>query len=190
MQHLFDTCTIKHKLKTDTAIFAVAKYCKSIEEPFTLSSEIKKELQPPIKLEQPEYELAAKVVTYIDRYITSGHISLIDLNTDSKIKLVYNKIRQQYYGWMTRTDYCKQLIENGDLTKEEYRSPGFKYKDAGECSLIAIALLSPETNIIISEDKGVVFSHPNINIFDVFKDKGLCIVKLCEWPHYPNVFEG
>lgn len=187
MEHLFDTCTIKHQLKTDCIIFAVAKYCLGISDQFTISSVIQKELQPPTTLNEAEYNKASSVKAYVERYITSGHIKVIDISTDKKIRLTYNKIRQFHYGWMTRLDYCKELIDTGELTIEEFRSSSFRNRDAGECSLIAIALTSPENFVIISEDKGVVFSHPHINIFDVFRDKGLDIVRFKEWSHYTSV---
>ncbi|SHI24087.1 hypothetical protein SAMN02745823_03797 [Sporobacter termitidis DSM 10068] len=190
MEHLFDTCTIKHELKTDTVIFAVAEYCSNIKEPFTISSVIKNELRPPNTLSKAEYEKASRVNAYIERYIKSGHIKVIDISTENTIKLNFNKLRQCHYGWMTRGDYCKHLIETGELTLEEYKSPGFRNRDAGECSLIAIALTSPKSYVIISEDKGVVFSHPHINIFDVFKSKGLNIVKFKEWLYYSDVMSG
>jgi hypothetical protein len=187
MEHLFDTCTIKHELKTDTIIFSVANYCYGIEEPFTISTLIKKELQPPNTLEQAEYKQAKKVAAYVDRYITSGHIKVIDINTDEGVRLTFNKIRQYHYGWMTRWEYCKQLIEKGELTIEEYKSQAFRRRDAGECSLIAIALSAPSNFIIISEDAGKVYKHPHINIFDIFKSKGLQIVPYKEWSHFNDV---
>ena len=189
MEHLFDTCTIKHQLKTDAVIFAVTEYCLGIEEPFSISSVIKKELRPPDSLSESEHEAASRVYAYVERYIASKNIKVIDMS-DEKVKLNYNKIRQYHYGWMTRVDYCRNLIDTGLLTLDEYRSPGFRNRDAGECSLIAIALTSPDDYIIVSEDKGVKTSHPDVNIFDIFKNQGLVIVRFKEWLHYEDVLSS
>jgi len=60
------------------------------------------------------------------------------------------------------------LIQKGKIRPEERKS--FKYKDLGECSLIAIALENVSSNIIVTNDKGKIYLKPYENIFDFYPD--------------------
>ena len=123
-------------------------------------------------------------------YIDTKIIKLIDVEDaiDGNVfKENYKNIRRRHYGWMTKVDYCKKLIRKGVLDEKEYQSKLFKLKDCGECSLIAIALTAPNDYIIISEDKGKVYKHPDVNIFDIYKDKDILIVTYDKWKYKDKI---
>lgn len=49
-------------------------------------------------------------------------------------------------------------LQEGKLTKQEIKY--LKYKDLGECALLAIAITSNEYKVIITNDKGRVHKYP------------------------------
>ena len=181
MNHLFDTCTIKNRLRDGSTILSVSEYCYKTSEPFIISSEIQIELKPPERLDSAVFEIAKKTASAVEFCIKLGYIQLIDIESDNIMADNYRKIRRRYYGWMTKSDYCKKLIKDGILTEEEYKSRGFRYRDAGECTLIAIAMTDPENFTIISEDNGKVYMHPLENIFDTYRELGIIVVKYKNW---------
>lgn len=181
MEHLFDTCTILHKLECEDYIEQIGAFCKGREDEFSVSNEILNELRPSSWMPTEEFEKSKILYQYVRLFEMANTIKIIDINADDNVKRLYENIRKRYYGWMTNPRYCRNLIQKGLLTQSTYMSKGFRYKDAGECSLIAIALNSPQTSVIVSEDKGKVCSHPNINIFEIYRGRGLCIINFDEW---------
>lgn len=82
----------------------------------------------------------------------------------------FKKIRKRFYSWMKDAAYLQNLISRGELTVEEVKKPGFKTKDMGECELIATAKTSEGEYWVVTNDKGRVYKHPNLNIFDTYAD--------------------
>lgn len=178
MIYLFDTCTLKHELGTGQKVDEVAEYCKKNNLIFCISNEIIKELEPnKNKLSKDEFNSSHELYAYVDLLAKSNKIELINIEEDEDIFRNFSKIRKTHYGWMKNRKYCMDIL---GLKASQISSKSFKYKDVGECSLIAIALTNPSIHIIISEDKGQVHLHPNINIFDEYKYKGIVVSKYYE----------
>lgn len=176
MNHLFDTCTIIHAISDEEEIERIANHCCSLGDKFSISDEILKELKPPKSLSDEDCETNT-LYSYIKLFIAAGKINLIDCCQNAEIKSNLNDIRDRYYKWMGNPKFCKELISQGKLTLEEYRSPNFRYKDIGECTLIAIALVDPTSNLIISEDHGAVYKFPKENLFTHYSKFGIQIMK-------------
>ena len=113
--------------------------------------------------------------------IKAQKLKVICVSDDAHIKENYMRTRKDHYSWMTDPAFCMRLIRQGRLSEPDYRSNGFRYKDVGECSLIAIALTNINDYIIVSEDKGRVYCHPDINIFNCYREKGVIIIKYIDW---------
>jgi hypothetical protein len=69
---------------------------------------------------------------------------------------------------MGNAEYLKHLMSKGEITLEEIKKPSFKTKDKGECELIAIAKASKGEYWVVTNDKGRVYKHPDMNIFDTY----------------------
>lgn len=71
-------------------------------------------------------------------------------------------------------------MEDGLLKKEDVRN--VRKKDLGECELVAIAKTSKRTFWLITNDLGRVFLHPDLNVFDMYKDDpNVKIISGAEW---------
>lgn len=184
MNHLFDSCTIMHEIADIEEIERVIDFCYKKKEKFSVTTEIIKELEPPAsKSDDTEecWESARTIYSYMQLFVKSKKVALIDCWDKSDIEQNIKQIRKRFYGWMENPRFCNELIRTGKLTSEEYRSYNFRYKDIGECTLIAVALLDPMSYIIISEDAGRAYKFPNINIFDYYRKQGLTIMKYQNW---------
>ena len=109
-----------------------------------------------------------KLETLINNMIAQNKIKYIDINQNPKIKQRLDNIRSRHYKWMTNPEYVRMLIQKGKIKSEDRKS--FKYKDLGECSLIAIALENVNDNIIVTNDKGKIYLKPYENIFGFYPD--------------------
>ena len=160
MIYLIDSCVIIRNLNEASKIFEVNKKLK--EDETAISNVIIDEL----KLPQNASFKDDKLETLITNMINQKQIKLIDINSNSKIKKTLDNIRSKHYRWMTDPEYVKMLIQTGKIQPEERKS--FKYKDLGECSLIAIALENVNDNIIVTNDKGRIYLKPYENIFEYY----------------------
>lgn len=189
MNHLFDSCTIKHAISEIEEIERIIDFCFEKKEKFSVTTEIIKELEPPASKfnNTDEYWESARIIySYMQLFIKSEKVALIDCWDKAEVENNIKQIRKRFYGWMENPRYCRALIKTGKLTNEEYKSKNFRYKDIGECTLIAVALLDPTSYIIISEDAGRAYKFPNINIFDYYREQGLAIMKYQNWKEIVN----
>ncbi|MFG6324133.1 MAG: hypothetical protein K1W41_22675 [Lachnospiraceae bacterium] len=91
-------------------------------------------------------------------------------------------IDSNIYGVAKLCKDLQKLIEKGILTREDIKKENFKKKDMGECELVAIAKASGGEYWLITNDKGRVYKHPDMNIFDAYsKDKDVVILSGEEW---------
>lgn len=185
MNNLFDTCTIKHKICSIQNLENVVKKCNKKDANIIIEKYILMELKPPNckpdDIDEQCYETGKTLYNYINLLIKSNHIKTLDHTTNMEISSNLTSIRKRYYQWMEDPRYCKYLIKNHMLSEEEYYSPRFRKKDYGECVLLAIATTNKSKHIIITEDKGRVYKHPNINLFDEFIKQGYCILNYDQW---------
>lgn len=182
MGFLKDTCIIINKLNTGDLILKAARHCKSVGKEFIISDVVRNELNPSHHLEIEKKKEADILCALIDSSIKFKAIKLIPINSNSQIEKNYSDIRLKYYGWIKNTQYLTKLVESGILKHEEVSNKNLKNKDAGECSLIAIALTDPLNYIIVSDDRGTVYAHPDINIFDKCCDcKGIKVLNFPQW---------
>ena len=143
------------------------------------------ELEPGYYLEKKD-KSTKEIHTSVSNF-SSGNIGLkiIEIIKVSDIKGAKEelaKIRKRFYGWMTDSNYLNLMISDGLLTREEIIKQNFIRKDLGECELIAIAKASKGEYWVITNDKGAVYKHPYLNIFDTYKnDPDVTIVSGEEW---------
>jgi hypothetical protein len=180
--YLNDTCVFKHHINEASKIINVATHCIKQNKRMIVSNEIVNELYPGKNLEESVRERAIELHKCIEFAIDSKIIDIINITQNCEMSNNYKKIRNEFYGWMNRTDYLQKLMKDGKITKEEIQSKGFKFKDVGECTLVAIAMTNPHKYVIVTEDKGLVYKHPDQNIFDTYAPcHEIEIWKYAEW---------
>lgn len=177
MKFLVDTNVFLHSI--NEYIVAVACKCKERNRTINITKTILNELDPGFNEEILFQETYNCVSRCCDSNINL--INVIDINCIQEAKKIYKSIREQYYRWMTDTNYLNKLIKDGKLTRDEIKSKAFKNKDVGECELIAVAKAFYGQYVIISDDKGKVYKHPDINLFEIFKKQGLDIYTCDTW---------
>ncbi len=146
------------------------------------------------ELQEKEASNFASEVLYPERFIEQDYcdilhkgllqpdIRLIQLDDIFGAREELKKIRDRYYSWMRNPDYLQKMIEKGTLTREDIKKENFKKKDMGECELVAIAKASGGEYWLITNDKGRVYKHPDMNIFDAYsEDKDVVILSGEEW---------
>ncbi len=173
MVYLIDSCVIISNLNEATKIINMKKRIGSNEA--AISNIIINELKQPQNAKFKDNKLDNLLLNLI----TQKQIKLIDINNNPKIKQTLENIRCRHYRWMTDPEYVKMLIQTGKIKPEDRKS--FKYKDLGECSLIAIALEDVNENIIITNDKGKIYMKPYENIFDSYPD-----IKVMNYEEFNN----
>lgn len=171
MYYLVDTNVFLHVI--DSNIYGVAKWCKDNGKDITITQTILDELDPGYYREN-EDESSKEIYTAVKNYVSGAMgvkiIKLVSLADIHGAEEEYKKIRKRFYSWMRDAAYLQNLISKGKLTPEEVKKPSFKTKDMGECELIAIAKASEGKYWVVTNDKGRVYKHPNLNIFDTYAD--------------------
>lgn len=185
MNYLKDSCVFIDHLKSTEQIMGVLMYCRSRDEKVCISQKILDELHPGKGVAEENRTLAHELYKYVENAIRTSFIELIEIEQNKDIQTKYNQIRETHYKWMKDNRYLQKLISEGKLTKEEIKNKAFRHKDEGECTLIAIALVSPKIYTIITEDKGRVYKHPHINLFDTYAvPNGVKVMGYMEWKDY------
>lgn len=177
MKFLVDTNIFLHAINDH--IVAIACKCKERNSMVNITEAILNELDPGFNgdiLFQETYNCVSKCCDH-----PLNIINVINIDDLVEAKRIYESIRARYYRWMTNASYLKRLIKEDKITQDEIKSRAFKYKDVGECELIALAKSSNGKYIIVSNDKGVVYKHPHINIFNIFRKQGLDIYSCDTW---------
>lgn len=177
MIYLIDSCVIISNLNEASKITKMNTKIK--EDKAAVSNIILDELKQPKNATFKDNNLETLIVNMI----TQGKIKLIDINSNPKIKQRLDNIRNRHYRWMTNPQYVSMLISTGKIKPEDRKT--FKYKDLGECSLIAIALENVEENIIVTNDKGRIYLKPYENIFDSYPN-----VKIMNYKEFNTYIEG
>lgn len=159
--HLIDTNVFIEYL--EDRLYEVIQKCEKIKVDLTITDEILRELQPSKKS-----DMNKDLSVMVENYCKWKKIKYIDLDSaeNEEIKKRYKAIRKTHYSWIKDTDYLRNLIEKGVLEKKEIKN--LKYRDVGECQLIAFAIENKDS-IIVTQDKGKVYKHPEIDLFDLFK---------------------
>ena len=176
MRYLIDSNVFFHKIKED--ILTVAKSCKKNNCGMYVSPAILNELEAPKKSGYSNdcYNIVNSCVYgVLSEY---KFIQLAELSADARRE--YQKIRNKYYRWTLDPRYLRSLIEKNILTEEDVKK--VRYKDIGECELLAIAKTSKSDHYIVTDDFGKVYLHPEQNVFDFYKnDPKINILKSDEW---------
>lgn len=190
MEYLVDTNIFLHVINSN--VFGVAEFCKNKGNDICVTQTIIDELEPGYQREIEE-ETARDIYNCVNNLITGKTgfkvITVIDLANIEGAKEKLKEIRKRYYSWMTDSRYLQKLVDDNVLTFEEIRSPRFRKKDMGECELIAIAEVSGDKYLIVTDDRGRVYKHPDINIFDTYA-KGVQTLSGEEWIKKIGYVEG
>ena len=170
MFYLVDTNVFLHVI--DSNIYGVAKWCKDNGRDVTITQTILNELDPGYYRER-EDESSKEIYTSVRNFVTGTMgikiIKLVSLADVPGAEEEFKKIRKRFYSWTRDAAYLQNLISKGMLTPEDIRKPSFKTKDMGECELIAIAKASNGEYWVVTDDKGTVYKHPNLNLFDTYE---------------------
>lgn len=171
MYYLVDTNVFLHVIDSD--IYGVADLCKKSGKDITITQTILNELDPGYYRESEDIS-SREIYTAVSNLVTGARgmkiIKMIKVEEVAGAVQELKKIRKRYYGWMRDPDYLNILIQRGDITREDVKKPSFRNKDLGECELLAIAKVSSGEYVIITNDKGRVFLHPDQNLFDLYAE--------------------
>lgn len=169
MYYLVDTNVFLHVINSD--IYGVAKLCADNRHDITITQTILDELEPGYYRENKD-QSSREVHTAVNNFATGNMgipiIRLISLQDIPGAEREVKKIRKRFYSWMTDASYLQKMIADGKLTREDIKKPTFRTKDMGECELIAIAKTSDDEYLIVTNDKGRVYKHPEQNLFDIY----------------------
>lgn len=166
-------------------IYGVANICHMSGCEIAITKTILDELDPGYYKEQENPNL--KDTHRIVNNLVTGNqgiqlIRMIRLDDIKGAKDELKKIRERYYGWLTQPEYLQKMIVDGKLTREEIKKKNFRNKDLGECELIAIAICAPKEYVVVSDDQGRIYKHPDHNIFEsILKDHNIRILWGKEW---------
>lgn len=178
MFYLVDTNIFIHTISNRA--YEVSSRCNDINEPVTITKTILSELEPGYYLANDNIS-AREIYNSVCRL--SGQLGLIKIVSFSDIsgaKEEFDKIRSRFYSWIYNAGYLRTLIEEHQL--EEKDIPKLSHKDLGECELLAIAKATNNQSMIVTNDKGRVYKHPDLNIFSDYKDdKSVIIINGDEW---------
>lgn len=173
MYYLVDTNVFLEAIANE--ITPVASQCKENENALIITKAILDELEP--GSDKVEVDEAVKY-PFIEVknlvYGTMGRklIELVDITEYKEAEQTYKDLRKKFYSWMENAEYLHKLVLDGRCTAEEIKKSTFRNRDKGECELISLAKTSPENYVIVTEDLGRVYLHPNQNLFeDYAKDR-------------------
>lgn len=187
MKYLVDTNVFLHTISN---IYGVAVLCNEMENPICVTPTIVEELDPGYFKEKDDKstkEIYICINNMIDKFKL---IKLVNVTDYYGAKEELKKIRERYYGWLKNPQYLQDLVDKGILKKEDIKKPSFRKKDLGECELLAIAKVSNGEFLLITNDRGRVFKHPDINIFDTYKgETDIIILTGDEWKKEINFNE-
>lgn len=182
MAYLKDTCVFIYKINNAKEILEVAKHCKNIDNKLCITNTVMRELIPGERVPQIEAEKSRDIIKYLEFGNKSKILDIIDIDNNEKYKKNLENIRRRYYDHLRDPDTLRELIENGEYTREQVKSKWFRNKDMGECSCIAIAIENPEEFIIVTDDKGKVFLKPHTNLFDIYsKSHKIKVLNYEQW---------
>lgn len=183
MHYLVDTNVFLHSI--DSNIYGVAIFCKNKGTDVCITETILNELDPGYYRENEDAstkEIYTSVKNFVEGKFGGKVIKLVKLAEIEGAPEELKKIRERFYGWMTDTAYLQRLINQGILTQEDIKKSSFRKKDMGECELVAIAKASGGEYWLVTNDKGNVYKHPDINIFDTYAgDSDVIILTGKEW---------
>lgn len=183
MYYLVDTNVFLHVINSN--IFGVADLCRKNKNDVTITQTILNELDPGYYRENQDVS-SKEIYTAVDNLVTGTRgmqvIRMISLSDIKGAEEELKKIRKRFYSWMTDPAYLQKLIQEGKITKEDIKKPNFRKKDLGECELLAIAKASLGEYLIVTNDKGRVFQHPEQNLFDAYaNDSAVTLITGEEW---------
>ena len=183
MYYLVDTNVFIHAISNK--IYPVAEKCKQSTKDLTITETILSELEPGFYTESSDPE-TREVYNCVNNMAKGTRglklIRLIKISDVAGAEEELQKIRKAYYGWMRRPDYLRELIDTGVLTEEDIHRKSFKKKDLGECELMAIAKMASNDYVIVTNDVGRVYAHPDQNLFELYAiPNGLTILSSTDW---------
>lgn len=188
MGYLKDTCVLIDSINCGEEIINVARHCQNNGKNFCVTDIVIDELTPGRKVPEAQAEVSKGIKNGIQVAILGKIIKKFDVLSDkSKYKSNFNKIRKKYYGHLKDRGFIQEQIKLGNITKEQAKSKGFRYKGYGECSCIAVAMDNPQKYIIVTNDKGAITLKPKINLFKKYNEThGIIVWDYNEWVKNTN----
>ncbi|MTI49722.1 MAG: hypothetical protein FH761_17970 [Firmicutes bacterium] len=188
MGFIKDTCVFIGKIKVGSEILNIATHCKKMNKELCVTDIVLDEIPPGRTLREKEPDkakLAQDLANSLDNSVKMGLINVLGVKGTGKYQKNYKDIRDRYYRKLSDPRHLREMIKNGECTKNEAKY--LKYKDAGECSCIAVAMEYPNDYIIVTEDKGRIFMRKEINLFEVYKEShNIQVWSYDEWAEETN----
>ena len=183
MYYLVDTNVFLHVINSN--IYGVADLCKKNNTDITITQTILNELDPGYYRESMDIS-SKEIYTVVKNFVTGARgikiIRMIKLTDIAGAEEELKKIRKRFYSWMKDPNYLQKLIQEGKITREDIKKPNFRNKDLGECELLAVAKASAGGYLIVTNDKGRVFQHPDQNLFDAYaNDPDVMLITGEDW---------
>ncbi|KMK77961.1 hypothetical protein [Alkalihalobacillus pseudalcaliphilus] len=181
MIYLKDTCVFINRFNSLGIIQLLQNY-KNSTNSFGVTDIVINELNPGRAVEAADAEKSKSMLGVVNLLEKSRDLVKYDVETEEKYQKNFQKIRKQFYGHLNDLNFVKKALAKKEITNESFKNRTYKFKDYGECSCIAVAMLEPEEVSIVSDDKGRVFLKPNINLFDKYKEShGIKVLEYEEW---------
>jgi predicted nucleic acid-binding protein len=180
LKYLIDTNIFIHTINSN--IYAVAAKCNDIGSKMYITPTIIDELSPGYKLTEITKQEAQEILNCVTTMTKSPFnlIDIVSLDSVDGARQIYKSLRDGFYSWIYKTDYLHLMIQQGKLLPEDIKT--LKYRDIGECELLAMAKASKGAYLLITNDQGRVYKHPYINIFEKFQyDDDVIIIRGAEW---------
>ncbi|WP_130055582.1 hypothetical protein [Bacillus thuringiensis] len=181
MIYLKDTCVFINRFNSLSIIQLLQKY-KNSPNSFGVTDIVVNELNPGKAVDIADAEKSKSMLSVVNLLEKSHDIVKYNVAGEEEYEKNFQKIRRQFYGHLNDPKAVKKALANNEITKEAFKNRTYKFKDYGECSCIAVAMLQPEEISIVSDDKGRVFLKPDINLFDKYKQShGINVLGYEEW---------
>jgi len=154
----------------------VAARCNCIGSNMNITPTILEEISPGYKLAEDTKAESREILNSVTMMTKNPFnlINIISLDDIEGANKIYKSIRNGFYSWITDARFLQLKIDQGELTQKDIKT--LKYRDVGECELLAIAKASRGKYVLITNDQGEVYLHPFENIFEAFKDDDEVII--------------
>lgn len=155
---------------------------KNSPDSFGVTDIVMNELKPGRSVDIKDAEKSKSMLGIVNLLGKSRDLVKYNVETEEEYQKNFQQIRRQFYGHLSDVNSVKKALANKEISMEAFKTRAYKYKDYGECSCIAVAMLKPDEISIVSDDKGRVFLKPNINLFNKYKaSHGIKVLGYEEW---------
>jgi len=150
--YLKDTCLFINRF-TSLGVIELLQSYKESSNKFGITDVVMNELRPGSAVKPEDADKSNSMLGVVNILEKSRDIKKYDVETDDEYKKNFKKIRKQFYGHLEDINAVKKALKNNEISKAAFKNRSYRYKDYGECSCIAVAMLNPDEVSIVSDDK-------------------------------------